>query len=75
MFADQTKSVGRPDSAVVDSEGCYWVCGNDGGYILRFTLQGKLAPKLDVPMLKPAMCAFGGKNLDQLLVTLIPSGA
>ena len=74
VFADLTKSVGRPDGAAVDSDGCYWVCGNDGGYILRFTPQGKLDRKLDVPMLKPAMCAFGGKNLDQLLVTSIPSG-
>ncbi len=74
VFADLTKSVGRPDGAAVDSEGCYWVCGNDGGYILRFTPQGKLDRKLDVPMLKPAMCAFGGKHLDQLLVTSIPSG-
>lgn len=74
VFADLTRSVGRPDGAAVDSEGCYWVCGNDGGYILRFTPQGKLDRKFDVPMLKPAMCAFGGKHLDQLLVTSIPSG-
>jgi sugar lactone lactonase YvrE len=74
VFADLTKSVGRPDGAAVDSDGCYWVCGDDGGYILRFTPQGKLDRKLDVPMLKPAMCAFVGKYLEQLLVTSIPSG-
>jgi len=62
LFADLTKSVDRPDGEAVDAVGCYWVCGNDGGYILRFTPQGKLDRKIDVPMLKPAMCAFGSKN-------------
>lgn len=74
VFADLTQEVGRPDGAAVDAEGCYWVCGNDGGVILRFTPQGKLDRKVAVPMAKPAMCAFGGKDLDQLLVTSIPSG-
>lgn len=74
VFADLTQEVGRPDGAAVDTDGCYWVCGNDGGYIYRFTPQGKLDRKVSVPMLKPAMCAFGGKNLDTLIVTSIPSG-
>ncbi|MFS2006691.1 SMP-30/gluconolactonase/LRE family protein [Duganella sp. CT11-25] len=74
VFADLTASVGRPDGAAVDSEGCYWVCGNDGGCIMRFTPDGKLDRRVDVPMLKPSMCAFGGKDLDTLLVTSIVSG-
>ena len=74
VFADLTREVGRPDGAAVDADGCYWVCGNDGGYIYRYTPDGKLDRKLDVPMLKPAMCAFGGKDLDTLMVTSIPSG-
>jgi sugar lactone lactonase YvrE len=74
VFADLTTDVGRPDGAAVDSEGCYWVCGNDGGCIMRFTPDGKLDRRVDVPMLKPSMCAFGGKDLDTLLVTSIVSG-
>jgi len=74
VFADLSTYVGRPDGAAVDSEGCYWVCGNDGGVIMRFTPDGKLDRLLDVPMLKPSMCAFGGKDLDTLLVTSIVSG-
>ena len=74
VFADLTTQVGRPDGAAVDSEGCYWVCGNDGGCVLRFTPAGKLDRRVDVPMLKPAMCAFGGKDLETLMVTSIPSG-
>jgi sugar lactone lactonase YvrE len=74
VFADLSTYVGRPDGAAVDSEGCYWVCGNDGGVIMRFTPDGKLDRRVDVPMLKPSMCAFGGKDLDTLLVTSIVSG-
>ncbi|OEZ62596.1 SMP-30/gluconolactonase/LRE family protein [Duganella sp. HH105] len=74
VFADMAAYVGRPDGAAIDSEGCYWICGNDGGCVLRFTPDGKLDRRIDVPMLKPAMCSFGGKDLDTLLVTSIVSG-
>jgi sugar lactone lactonase YvrE len=74
VFADMTKEAGRPDGAAVDADGCYWICGNDGGYLLRYTPEGKVDRRVDVPMLKPSMCAFGGKDLDTLLVTSIVSG-
>ncbi|MYM34132.1 SMP-30/gluconolactonase/LRE family protein [Duganella sp. FT94W] len=74
VFADMSSHTGRPDGAAVDADGCYWICANDGGCLLRFTPDGKLDRRLDVPMLKPSMCAFGGKDLDTLLVTSIVSG-
>ena len=74
IFADMNGQVGRPDGAAMDSDGCYWVCGNDGGYIVRFTPDGKEDQRLPVPMLKPAMCSFGGADLKTLIVTSIPSG-
>nr|WP_315212240.1 SMP-30/gluconolactonase/LRE family protein [uncultured Duganella sp.] len=74
VFADLTKEVGRPDGAAVDADGCYWVAGNDGGCLLRYTPDGKLDRRLAVPMKKPSMCAFGGKDLDTMIVTSIPSG-
>jgi len=74
VFADMSTYVGRPDGAAIDSDGCYWICGNDGGCVLRFTPDGKLDRRIDVPMLKPAMCSFGGKDLDTLMVTSIVSG-
>jgi len=74
VFADMSNQTGRPDGAAVDADGCYWVCGNDGGYIVRFTPDGREDRRLQVPMLKPSMCAFGGKDLDTLIVTSIASG-
>ena len=74
VFADLSAHAGRPDGAAIDSDGCYWICGNDGGCVLRFTPDGKLDRRIDVPMLKPSMCSFGGKDLDTLMVTSIVSG-
>ena len=75
VFVDMNPLPGRPDGAAVDADGCYWICGNDAGLIHRFTPSDKLDRSLAVPVKKPAMCAFGGENLDTLFVTSIrPSG-
>jgi len=74
-FLDMTLLPGRPDGAAVDSEGCYWICGNDAGLVHRVSPAGELMRSLSVPVAKPSMCAFGGPQLDNLLVTSIcPAG-
>ncbi|WP_144108102.1 SMP-30/gluconolactonase/LRE family protein [Paraburkholderia sp. BCC1886] len=75
VFADLHKYAGRPDGAAVDADGCYWICANDAGLLLRFTPQGKLDRQIAVPPSKPAMCAFGGHDLTTLYVTSIRPGA
>lgn len=75
VFADLHDYTGRPDGAAVDADGCYWICANDAGRLLRFTPQGKLDRQIAVPAVKPAMCAFGGNNLDTLFVTSIRPAA
>lgn len=75
LFVDMREHPGRPDGAAVDADGCYWICGNDAGLIHRFTPDGRLDRSLAVPVKKPSMCAFGGRNLDTLFVTSIrPAG-
>jgi sugar lactone lactonase YvrE len=71
VFADLHDYAGRPDGAAVDADGCYWICANDAGLLLRFTPEGRLDRKVAVPVSKPSMCAFGGPGLDQLFVTTI----
>lgn len=75
VFADLHHYCGRPDGAAVDAEGCYWICANDAGLLLRFTPQGKLDRQIAVPAAKPSMCAFGGRDLDTLFVTSIRPAA
>jgi sugar lactone lactonase YvrE len=74
LFVDMNQYPGRPDGAAVDADGCYWICGNDEGLIHRFTPAGKLDRSLTVPVKKPSMCAFGGRNLETLFVTSIRPG-
>jgi sugar lactone lactonase YvrE len=75
LFVDMRQHPGRPDGAAVDAEGGYWICGNDAGLIHRFSPDGRLDRSLAVPVLKPSMCAFGGRDLDTLFVTSIrPAG-
>ena len=74
VFADMRPMAGRPDGAAVDIDGCYWICGNDGACVLRFTPEGKLDRSIALPMLKPAMCSFGGADMSSLLVTSIATG-
>ena len=74
VFADLHDHAGRPDGAAVDADGCYWICANDAGLLLRFTPAGKLDRQIAVPAAKPSMCAFGGRGLDTLFVTSICPG-
>jgi sugar lactone lactonase YvrE len=71
LFVDMNDWPGRPDGAAVDAQGHYWICGNDAGQIHAFDAQGQWQQSLTVPMPKPSMCAFGGANLEQLIVTSI----
>jgi sugar lactone lactonase YvrE len=71
VFADLHDYTGRPDGAAVDADGCYWICANDAGQLLRFTPEGRLERSVAVPVAKPSMCAFGGPNLDVLYVATI----
>ena len=71
-----TLAAGRPDGAAVDTDGCYWICGNDAGQVHRYTPDGRLDRSLRLPAAKLAMCAFGGADLATLYVTSIrPAGS
>ena len=40
---------GAPDGLAVDEEGCIWVAFYKGGCVARFTAEGRLAERLEVP--------------------------
>ena len=70
-WVDMSALPGRPDGAAIDTDGCYWICGNDAGLVHQFSPTGVLLQSLPVPVSKPAMCAFGGPGLRHLFVTTI----
>ena len=74
LFVDMSDLPGRPDGAAVDDRGHYWICGNDAGLVHCFDTLGQCLESLQVPFPKPAMCAFGGVDLQTLFVTSIVPG-
>jgi len=75
LFLDMQVIPGRPDGAAVDTDGCYWICGNDAGVVYRITPRGEIDQTITLPVKKPSMCSFGGEKMDTLFVTSIrPDG-
>jgi sugar lactone lactonase YvrE len=65
---------GRPDGGCVDAEGCYWIACVYGWAVVRVTPAGTVDRRVEVPVEKPTMPAFGGPSLSTLFVTSIGSG-
>jgi len=75
VFIDTHGMKGRPDGGCCDADGCYGMTGNDGWEILRLTPAGQIDRRIAVPIAKPSMVAFGGRDLDVIYITSIrPSG-
>jgi sugar lactone lactonase YvrE len=75
LFIDTHGMPGRPDGACCDADGCYWMTGNDGWEILRETPAGRIDRRIRLPIAKPSMVAFGGRDLDVIYITSIrPEG-
>ncbi len=74
VFLDFSTLPGRPDGACVDEAGCYWVACVYGWAVLRATPNGDVDRIVDLPVEKPSMPAFGGRDLDTLYITSISTG-
>lgn len=59
----------EPDGACMDSDGCLWSAHWGGSRVVRYTPDGRVDQVLEVPVRQPSCVAFGGPNLDVLLVT------
>lgn len=60
---------GIPDGSAIDSEGFLWNCRYGGGCIVRISPSGKVDRVIEMPVLNPTTCTFGGEDLKMLLVT------
>lgn len=59
----------EPDGLYVDRHGFVWSCIWNGGQILRINPNGKIDFKIKLPVSRPTSIAFGGPNMDIMLVT------
>ncbi|MEM9201651.1 MAG: SMP-30/gluconolactonase/LRE family protein [Actinomycetota bacterium] len=74
LFVDFGEVDGKPDGACVDAEGGYWCAAVYGWAVLRFSPDGVIEERIELPLEKPSMPAFGGADLDTLYVTTIGVG-
>jgi xylono-1,5-lactonase len=63
-----------PDGPVVDSEGCVWTGLWNGWGVARFSPQGELLGKVEIPAANVTKLAFGGEDLRQVYVTTARKG-
>ncbi|MEJ8854546.1 SMP-30/gluconolactonase/LRE family protein [Variovorax robiniae] len=69
VFADYSNGKGRPDGAVVDSDGCLWNAVFAGHRVIRYTPAGKVDRVIEVPVTNPTCVCFGGPDLRTLYIT------
>lgn len=59
----------HPDGSTVDAAGGVWNAQWGGGRVVRYTAGGQLDLEIEMPVSQPSCTAFGGPDLDLLLVT------
>jgi L-arabinonolactonase len=74
LFFDYANMPGKPDGGCVDAEGCYWSASVYGWSVIRVDPEGNLDRRIDLPVQKPSMPAFGGADMTTLFITTIGSG-
>lgn len=63
-------SAGSPDGMCIDEEGMLWIAQWNGFGVYRYNpSNGKMLDKISVPVPQVSACAFGGDNLDTMIIT------
>ena len=70
-FLDYNPLPGKPDGACLDADGCYWSASIYAWSVIRVTPDGVIDRRVELPVEKPTMPAFGGPDLATLYVTSI----
>ena len=68
LFA-KTKPGSFPDGSAVDAEGYLWNAQWGGSRVVRYNPQGEIDLSIQLPVSQPSCVAFGGPNLDWLMIT------
>ena len=75
VFADLSELAGIPDGATVDEAGGVWMAFCEGSAIAHLSPAGEILEVIPMPTTHITSVAFGGPELDQLLVTSIDPAA
>jgi sugar lactone lactonase YvrE len=69
VVARPDEAMGRPDGAATDMEGYYWSAGISAGVLNRWSPDGRLERKIEMPCAAPTMPCFGGPDMKTIFVT------
>ena len=72
IFSDEE---GYPDGMCFDSEDSVWVAHWGVGLVSRFSIDGNLIERFELPVKNITNVCFGGKNLNRLFVSTASIGA
>jgi sugar lactone lactonase YvrE len=67
--------LGSPDGLAVDAEGGVWVALWGGSAVLRFSPEGTLDERLELPVTNVTSCCFGDRDLGTLYIATAARGA
>ena len=70
----KTESKSFPDGSTVDSQGYLWNAQWGGSKVVRYSPNGTVDLVLDLPVSQVSCVAFGGRELNLLLVTTANQG-
>ncbi|WP_339935725.1 SMP-30/gluconolactonase/LRE family protein [Vreelandella glaciei] len=73
-WADFSSTLGNPDGAVVDSEGCLWLALWGAGQVVRLNNDGKVIGRVELPVSQPTCSAFSGPGIKTLYITTAQEG-
>ena len=65
---------GLPDGACLDADGCVWSASVTGWALTRFTPDGTVDHRIELPVSMPTMPAFGGSDMSTIFVTSLQGG-
>lgn len=69
VWIEMSHSGGTPDGGAIDGEGNVWLSIWGSGVVRKYCQAGRQIQELPLGALQPTSCAFGGENLDKLLIT------
>ena len=68
-LADIPGELGLPDGIAVDEQGYIWVALHAGGAVHRYSPEGELDSRIEIPVALVTSCAFGGPDYHDLYIT------
>lgn len=69
VFASNADGDGVPDGLTVDTEGSIWSAQWDGGCLIRYDADGRIAQRIRIDVPRPTSCTIGGPDHRTLYIT------